>query len=194
MNLGNGQKMDTSDMTGEYIYPLPKSMEDAANVEIEKGEYVLTPDSVGPMEAKGNRHEDGGTPVDLPEAHIISDYRTIDDDFASYIRENYGIKATSKDTYATLLDRYKKKIGLADKYEDQERVYKRLEKNEDVKDKNTSNLNASILSKYVNENQKEIDDLETQFRSFAEIVYGKQEESKRNEKMDAFSGMAGLLI
>lgn len=193
VNLGNGQKMDTSDMTGEYIYPLPKSMEDNANVEIEKGEYVLTPDSVGPMEAKGNRHENGGTPVDLPEAYIVSDYRKIDDEFASYVRENYGIKATSKDTYATLLDRYKKKIGLSDKYEDQERVYKRLEKNEDVKDKNTSNLNASILSKYVNENQKEIDELEAQFRSFAEIVYGKQEESKRNEKMDAFFRDGGVV-
>lgn len=193
VNLGNGQKMDTSDMTGEYIYPLPKSMEDAANVEIEKGEYVLTPDSVGPMEAKGNRHENGGTLVDLPEAYIVSDYRKIDDEFASYVRENYGIKATSKDTYATLLDRYKKKIGLSDKYEDQERVYKRLEKNEDVKDKNTSNLNASILSKYVNENQKEIDELEAQFRSFAEIVYGKQEESKRNEKMDAFFRDGGVV-
>lgn len=193
VNLGNGQKIDTSDMTGEYIYPLPKSMEDAANVEIEKGEYVLTPDSVGPMEAKGNRHENGGTPVDLPEAYIVSDYRKIDDEFASYVRENYGIKATSKDTYATLLDRYKKKIGLSDKYEDQERVYKRLEKNEDVKDKNTSNLNASILSKYVNENQKEIDELEVQFRSFAEIVYGKQEESKRNEKMDAFFRDGGVV-
>lgn len=149
VNLGNGQRIDTSDMTGEYIYPLPKSMEGNANVEIEKGEYVLTPDDVGPMEAKGNRHEDGGTSVDLPEAHIISDYRTIDDDFASYVRENYGIRATEKDTYATLLDRYKKKIGLSEKYDDQERVFKRLEKNKDVKDKNTSELNKSILSKYV---------------------------------------------
>jgi len=186
VNLGNGQRIDSSDLTGEYIYPLPKSMEDNANVEIEKGEYVLTPDDVGPMEAKGNRHEDGGTPVDLPEAHIISDYRTIDDDFASYVRENYGIRATEKDTYATLLDRYKKKIGLSEKYDDQERVLKRLEKNKDVKDKNTSELNKSILSKYVNDNQKEIDELEVQFRSFADIVYNKQEESKRQEKIDAF--------
>lgn len=186
VNLGNGQRIDSSDLTGEYIYPLPKSMEDNANVEIEKGEYVLTPDDVGPMEAKGNRHEDGGTPVDLPEAHIISDYRTIDDDFASYVRENYGIRATEKDTYATLLDRYKKKIGLSEKYDDQERVFKRLEKNKDVKDKNTSELNKSILSKYVNDNQKEIDELEAQFRSFADIVYNKQEESKRQEKIDAF--------
>lgn len=186
VNLGNGQRIDSSDLTGEYIYPLPKSMGDNANVEIEKGEYVLTPDDVGPMEAKGNRHEDGGTPVDLPEAHIISDYRTIDDDFASYVRENYGIRATEKDTYATLLDRYKKKIGLSEKYDDQERVFKRLEKNKDVKDKNTSELNKSILSKYVNDNQKEIDELEAQFRSFADIVYNKQEESKRQEKIDAF--------
>lgn len=186
VNLGNGQRIDSSDLTGEYIYPLPKSMEDNANVEIEKGEYVSTPDDVGPMEAKGNRHEDGGTPVDLPEAHIISDYRTIDDDFASYVRENYGIRATEKDTYATLLDRYKKKIGLSEKYDDQERVFKRLEKNKDVKDKNTSELNKSILSKYVNDNQKEIDELEVQFRSFADIVYNKQEESKRQEKIDAF--------
>lgn len=186
VNLGNGQRIDSSDLTGEYIYPLPKSMEDNANVEIEKGEYVLTPDDVGPMEAKGNRHEDGGTPVDLPEAHIISDYRTIDDDFASYVRENYGIRATEKDTYATLLDRYKKKIGLSEKYDDQERVFKRMEKNKDVKDKNTSELNKSILSKYVNDNQKEIDELEVQFRSFADIVYNKQEESKRQEKIDAF--------
>lgn len=186
VNLGNGQRIDSSDLTGEYIYPLPKSMEDNANVEIEKGEYVSTPDDVGPMEAKGNRHEDGGTPVDLPEAHIISDYRTIDDDFASYVRENYGIRATEKDTYATLLDRYKKKIGLSEKYDDQERVFKRLEKNKDVKDKNTYELNKSILSKYVNDNQNEIDELEVQFRSFADIVYNKQEESKRQEKIDAF--------
>ena len=186
INPGNGRRIDSSDLTGEYIYPLPKSMEGNANVEIEKGEYVLTPDDVGPMEAKGNRHEDGGTPVDLPEAHIISDYRTIDDDFASYVRENYGIRATEKDTYATLLDRYKKKIGLSEKYDDQERVFKRLEKNKDVKDKNTSELNKSILSKYVNDNQKEIDELEAQFRSFADIVYNKQEESKRQEKIDAF--------
>lgn len=193
VNLGNGQRIDTSDLTGEYIYPLPKSMEDNANVEIEKGEYVSTPDDVGPMEAKGNRHEDGGTPVDLPEAHIISDYRTIDDDFASYVRENYGISATEKDTYATLLDRYKKKIGLSEKYDDQERVFKRLEKNKDVKDKNTSELNKSILSKYVNDNQKEIDELEVQFRSFADIVYNKQEESKRQEKIDAFFRDGGVV-
>lgn len=193
VNLGNGRKFDTSSLTGEYIYPLPKSMEDNANVEIEKGEYVLTPDITGPMEAKGSRHENGGTAVDLPDAHIVSDYRKIGNDFASLVRERYGIKAGPDDTYAKLLDRYKKKIGLSDKYEDQEKVYNRLKKNQDVKDKNTSDLNKSILSKYVSQNQEEIDGLESEFRTFADFVYQEQELSKRRENMDAFFRDGGVV-
>lgn len=185
-NLGNGQYFDTSSLTGEYIYPLPKSMEENANVEIEKGEYALIDGIEGPMEAKGERHEKGGTPVNIPSGDIVSDYRTITEEFATYVRDNYGIKATSKDTYAALLDKYKKKIGLKQKYEDQEKVFNKLKKNQDVKDKNTSNLNKSILSKYVSNNQEEIDILEQQFRGFADVVYDAQEKSKRGEKMDEF--------
>lgn len=186
VNIGNGQRVDTSSLTGEYIYPLPKSMEENANVEIEKGEYALTPDVVGPMEAKGEKHSKGGTPVSLPEAYIISDYRKIPEDFAASIRETYGIKASPKDSYASLIDKYKNKIGLKKKYEEQEKAIARLEKNQSVKDTNTSSLNKSILSKYINDNQKEIDDLETELRDFAEMVYKRQEDDKREEEMKFF--------
>ena len=186
INIGNGQRVDTSSLTGEYIYPLPKSMEENANVEIEKGEYALTPDVVGPMEAKGEKHSNGGTPVSLPEAYIISDYRKIPEDFAASIRETYGIKASPKDSYASLIDKYKNKIGLKKKYEEQEKAIARLEKNQSVKDTNTSVLNKSILSKYINDNQKEIDDLETELRDFAEMVYKRQEDDKREEEMKFF--------
>lgn len=186
INIGNGQRVDTSSLTGEYIYPLPKSMEENANVEIEKGEYALTPDVVGPMEAKGEKHSKGGTPVSLPEAYIISDYRKIPEDFAASIRERYGIKASQKDSYASLIDKYKNKIGLKKKYEEQEKAIARLEKNQSVKDTNTSALNKSILSKYINDNQKEINDLETELRDFAEMVYKRQEDDKREEEMKFF--------
>lgn len=186
INIGNGQRVDTSSLTGEYIYPLPKSMEENANVEIEKGEYALTPDVVGPMEAKGEKHSKGGTPVSLPEAYIISDYRKIPEDFAASIRETYGIKVSPKDSYASLIDKYKSKIGLKKKYEEQEKAIARLEKNQSVKDTNTSALNKSILSKYINDNQKEIDDLETELRDFAEMVYKRQEDDKREEEMKFF--------
>lgn len=186
VNLGNGQKVDTSSLTGEYIYPLPKSMEDNANVEIEKGEYALTPDVVGPMEAKGEKHSKGGTPVNLPEAYIISDYRKIPEAFAASVRETYGIKASPKDSYASLVDKYKNKIGLKKLYEEQEKAIARLEKNEKVKDSNTSALNKSILSKYINDNQSQIDELETELRNFAEMVYNRQEADKKEEDMKFF--------
>lgn len=182
----DGKRVDTSSMTGEYIYPLPKSMEDTANVEIEKGEYALVPDVVGPMEAKGNKHSKGGTPVNLPEAYIISDYRKIPEAFASEVRSVYGIKATPKDTYASLVDKYKKKIGLKEAYDDQEKVIARLEKTERIKDQNTSELNKSILSKYINENQKKIDDLEAELRDFADVVYKRQEDDKLEEDRKFF--------
>lgn len=182
----DGRRIDTSSMTGEYIYPLPKSMEDNANVEIEKGEYAIVPDVVGPMEAKGERHSKGGTPVNLPEAYIISDYRKIPEEFASAVRSAYGIKATPKDTYASLVDKYKKKIGLKEAYEEQEKVIKRLEKTESIKDSNTAELNKSILSKYINENQKKIDEMEADLRDFADVVYKRQEDDKIAEERRFF--------
>ena len=187
INLGNGNgTIDTSSLTGEYLYPLPKSMEDQANVEIEKGEYALTPDVVGPMEALGKKHEQGGTLVSLEEANIISDYRKVGEDFANHIREQYGIKVGPKDTYATLVDKYKNKIGLKQKYEDMEKLLARLKKNESVKDKNTSEYNKSVLSKYISEGQSEIDELEVQLRKFADVVYEAQEAEKRKVEMDDF--------
>ena len=182
----DGRRIDTSSMTGEYIYPLPKSMEDNANVEIEKGEYTIVPDVVGPMEAKGEKHSKGGTLVNLPEAYIISDYRKIPEEFASAVRSAYGIKATPKDTYASLVDKYKKKIGLKEAYEEQEKVIKRLEKTESIKDSNTAELNKSILSKYINENQKKIDELEADLRDFADVVYKRQEDDKIAEERRFF--------
>ena len=58
---GPNNRFDSGSLTGEYLYPLPKSMEDQANVEVEKGEYVTQPGEA-PMEAMGQKHADGGTP------------------------------------------------------------------------------------------------------------------------------------
>ena len=44
--LGPNNRFDSGSLTGEYLYPLPQSMEDQANVEVEKGEYV-TPRFLG---------------------------------------------------------------------------------------------------------------------------------------------------
>lgn len=194
VNIGNGETFNTSSLTGEYLYPLPKSMEDVGNVEVEKGEYILRPDVTGPMESKGHRHEQGGTVVDLPEGtHIISDYRKITPDMVIYLSDNYGIKASVKDTYSSVMDKYKKKIGLKDLYDEQEKVYKRLQKAEDIKDNNTSELSKSVLSGYVAENQSKIDELEPRFRDFADMLYEAQEADKKRERIDTFFRDGGVV-
>lgn len=189
--LGPNNRFDSGSLTGEYLYPLPKSMEDQANVEVEKGEYVTQPGEA-PMEAMGQKHADGGTPVSLEEGtKVITDDTTIDPDFAKYIRDTYGIKATPKDTYATLMDRYKIKIGLKSAYDDQKKALDKLKKNDKIDDENTRRLNASVLSKAINDSNETVNGLEGRFTDFANVIYKEQEDRKMKKDEDTYFAKGG---
>lgn len=189
--LGPNNRFDSGSLTGEYLYPLPKSMEDQANVEVEKGEYVTQPGEA-PMEAMGQKHADGGTPVSLEEGtKVITDDTTIESDFAKYIRDTYGIKATPKDTYATLMDRYKAKIGLKSAYDDQKKALEKLKKNDKIDDENTRRLNASILSKAINDSNDTVNGLEGRFTDFANVIYKEQEDRKMKKDEDTYFAKGG---
>lgn len=189
--LGPNNRVDSGSLTGEYLYPLPKSMEDQANVEVERGEYVTQPGEA-PMEAMGQKHADGGTPVSLEEGtKVITDDTTIDPDFAKYIRDTYGIKATPKDTYATLMDRYKIKIGLKSAYDDQKKALDKLKKNDKIDDENTRRLNASVLSKAINDSNDTVNGLEGRFTDFANVIYKEQEDRKMKKDEDTYFAKGG---
>lgn len=189
--LGPNNRFDSGSLTGEYLYPLPKSMEDQANVEVEKGEYVEQPGEA-PMEAMGQKHADGGTPVSLEEGtKVITDDTTIEPDFAKYIRDTYGIKATPKDTYATLMDRYKAKIGLKSAYDDQKKALEKLKKNDKIDDENTRRLNASVLSKAINDSNDTVNGLEGRFTDFANVIYKEQEDRKMKKDEDTYFAKGG---
>lgn len=189
--LGPNNRFDSGSLTGEYLYPLPKSMEDQANVEVEKGEYVEQPGEA-PMEAMGQKHADGGTPVSLEQGtEVITDDTTIEPDFAKYIRDTYGIKATSKDTYATLMDRYKVKIGLKSAYDDQKKALEKLKKNDKIDDENTRRLNASVLSKAINDSNDTVNGLEGRFTDFANVIYREQEDRKMKKDEDTYFAKGG---
>lgn len=189
--LGPNNRFDNGSLTGEYLYPLPKSMEDQANVEVEKGEYVTQPGEA-PMEAMGQKHADGGTPVSLEQGtKVITDDTTIEPDFAKYIRDTYGIKATPKDTYATLMDRYKAKIGLKSAYDDQKKALEKLKKNDKIDDENTRRLNASVLSKAINDSNDTVNGLEGRFTDFANIIYKEQEDRKMKKDEDTYFAKGG---
>lgn len=189
--LGPNNRFDSGSLTGEYLYPLPKSMEDQANVEVEKGEYVEQPGEA-PMEAMGQKHADGGTPVSLEEGtKVITDDTTIESDFAKYIRDTYGIKATPKDTYATLMDRYKAKIGLKSAYDDQKKALEKLKKNDKIDNENTRRLNASVLSKAINDSNETVNGLEGRFTDFANVIYKEQEDRKMKKDEDTYFAKGG---
>lgn len=189
--LGPNNRFDSGSLTGEYLYPLPKSMEDQANVEVEKGEYVTQPGEA-PMEVMGQKHTDGGTPVSLEQGtKIITDDTTIEPDFAKYIRDTYGIKATPKDTYATLMDRYKAKIGLKSAYDDQKKALEKLKKNDKIDDENTRRLNASVLSKAINDSNDTVNGLEGRFTDFANVIYKEQEDRKMKKDEDTYFAKGG---
>lgn len=189
--LGPNNRFDSGSLTGEYLYPLPKSMEDQANVEVEKGEYVTRPGEA-PMEAMGQKHADGGTPVPLEQGtKVITDDTTIEPDFAKYIRDTYGIKATPKDTYATLMDRYKAKIGLKSAYDDQKKALEKLKKNDKIDDENTRRLNASVLSKAINDSNDTVNGLEGRFTDFANVIYKEQEDRKMKKDEDTYFAKGG---
>lgn len=189
--LGSNNRFDSGSLTGEYLYPLPKSMEDQANVEVEKGEYVTQPGEA-PMEAMGQKHADGGTPVSLEQGtKVITDDTTIEPDFAKYIRDTYGIKATPKDTYATLMDRYKAKIGLKSAYDDQKKALDKLKKNDKIDDENTRRLNASVLSKAINDSNDTVNGLEGRFTDFANVIYKEQEDRKMKKDEDTYFAKGG---
>lgn len=189
--LGPNNRFDSGSLTGEYLYPLPKSMEDQANVEVEKGEYVTQPGEA-PMEAMGQKHADGGTPVSLEQGtKVITDDTTIEPDFAKYIRDTYGIKTTPKDTYATLMDRYKAKIGLKSAYDDQKKALDKLKKNDKIDDENTRRLNASVLSKAINDSNDTVNGLEGRFTDFANVIYKEQEDRKMKKDEDTYFAKGG---
>lgn len=189
--LGPNNRFDSGSLTGEYLYPLPKSMEDQANVEVEKGEYVEQPEEA-PMEAMGQKHADGGTPVSLEQGtEVITDDTTIEPDFVKYIRDTYGIKATPKDTYATLMDRYKVKIGLKSAYDDQKKALEKLKKNDKIDDENTRRLNASVLSKAINDSNDTVNGLEGRFTDFANVIYKEQEDRKMKKDEDTYFAKGG---
>lgn len=181
---------NTASLTGEYLYPLPKSMEDKATVEVEKGEYVMTSDGDSPMEAKGEKHSNGGTKVGIEEGYVVSDHLKVPEDKIQELSNSLGVSIRPGATYATVLDKYKDK-HLKKLYEDEERILKKMEKVSKVKDENTALLNGDILSKHLSEVQEKIDAEIPGFNNAFNTVYALQEATKRKEKMDAFKAEKG---
>lgn len=175
--------------TGNFIYgndnhPNP-------NVEVEKGEYVQTPDG-STMEVLGKKHSEGGEMLNLPQSTtVISDYLKIGSKLATYFKKNYDLNVTSKSTFATVIDRYKRKIGLTKILEEETGILQKITDQEDVEFEPTRDINLQILSKKAVELQSQKQPLEKRLEEFTRVVFDKQELQKGNEVESSYKQEGG---
>lgn len=146
-------------LSNEYISGLPKAMEELANSELEEKEFVKFPDGTI-QKVWGNTHKEGGEKVILEEGtNIISDNLKLDREIAKSLTDQYGIKFSTKDTFAKALERISDKIGLTELNMELEEKLKQIVEQEKLSDENTKKLNISFLKEEIFEIERKRADL-----------------------------------
>jgi hypothetical protein len=179
-----GQKDVAKAAVGEYQYGLNKENPIAKpNAEVEKGEYVK--DSQGIREFLGDTHENGGVLVKLEDgAKILSDHLTIGNDVAKMVKKELKLTVSPKDTFAKVLKKYTKMIGLEEVNLELEDLIKKLDKQQkETKDKGTLALNVQLLANEINEETKEKKPLEEARDGLFDFLFKAQEGQKEKEKI-----------
>lgn len=177
-------------LTGHYV----EGSDDpnfVPNAEVEKGEYLKLPDN-STMEVMGKRHSDGGEKLNLPDGtRVISDYLKIGSKLATYFKKNFDLNVRSSNTFATVLDKFKAKIGLTELLDKEAKIMNKIHDQEDSEIfEGTREMNLQVLSEKVRELQPQKQKLEEMFSNFTDIVFDRQEEMKEL-KGDSFKKQMG---
>ena len=169
-------------MTGEYQFALNMEKPVAEpNAEVEGGEYIL--DSKGIRKFEGKSHEKGGMPVKLEEgSRIISNHLKIGVDLAKELSSSLKLPFKATDTYAKALDRFTNASGLTKVNEEMQKLIAKMdEQKANSNDKETFALNNQFLNNALNNKSKEKEPLEKERAKFFDMIFKKQEQSKKEE-------------
>ena len=165
--------------TGNYIMGQPNP-----NAIIEDNEYVQYPNGQT-VQAMGATHEKGGIPTNLPpQTRVISDNLKIGGKAARELKKEYDIDVKANHTYAEVIDKYKKKIGLDRAISEQEDYIKKLQTNTEKEQGQTTNINETFLAGKIQETEANKAPLQEQLNSFTDLVFRKQEEQKGDVVME----------
>jgi hypothetical protein len=175
-------------LTGNVETGLQKDDPRKPNAEIEGDEFLKYPDG-NVKKAEGPRHESGGIKVDLPkDTEVVSNSIYLTKSEVKKLGEEFDITLSTKDTYASALDKYSKKIGLTKLNDEQEDVFAILKKEIEKKavDKGTSQINNEYLSKKIYDIESKKKPLEDKRKSFFDTVFNIQESKKKENKEGEF--------
>lgn len=163
-------------MSGDYTTGVGPRM--PANAEVEHGEYLQHNDG-SVQKVLGKTHEEGGEPMMLDAGtRVVSDNLKIGKELSKEVNEFFGLKSKPTDTYATIIDRYKKKNDIDDVEKWEQEVLKKVEKNESVKNATAKTLNSEYLNEQLHQIQDEKLGLQEKLSQFTDFVFKAQQESK----------------
>lgn len=181
-------------MTDGYIAELNPKSGLQPNVELEHGEYIKTPDG-SVAQVLGKRHMNGGVNLLLPEkTAVLSDTKdlTLEKSQVKEIKKLYNIEVSTKNTYADVLDKYSKKIGLDKLLQEQEDAFVQLKKiTENALSEGSLNVNNQFLQKKIYNLQVGIVEKQTAMSNMFEDLFEKQQESKGEEAQEQVVTQSG---
>ena len=187
-NLQKGGKVEKM-MTGNYIEGNEHHTDQ--NIEVEKGEYLQTPDGQT-MEVIGKKHSEGGELLNVPDStKVVSDYLKIGSKLATELKKDFGLNLKHSNSFATVIDKYKKKIGLDSLIEDQEEIFKKINKQNSVEFEGTRSVNMELLTNKLKEIESTKKELENELEVFTNYIFDKQEESKQYGEYNFKKQMGG---
>lgn len=182
----NGPQMDNARaLTGEYLEGISENNQNAIpNAELEAGEHIID-NQGGSIQVEGRTHSQGGEDVELQDGdRVISNHLNIGGTVAKQIRDTYGVKVKAKNTFAEVVDKVYKKIGLQELIETEEEILKNIEdQSKDTENEETKNLNLEYLYKKLQEVQEQKNELEPYRQEVLNEVYSLQEMSKGEEDL-----------
>jgi hypothetical protein len=178
--IDNGGKTQEQLLTGEYLTQVNPKSGMQPNAEVEGEEYVQFPDKET-QKVAGPTHEQGGVPVVLPdETKILSKTLKLTKQQAKSLSSLFDVEVTEKDSYASALDKYTKKIGLTKLNQEQEEVFSTLKKQAEKKDINikTQKINQDFLSKKIHGIEQRKQPLEQERAKMFDVLFEAQEKTK----------------
>ena len=180
-----GRDLNVEEITGSKR----KGDENApANAELEKGEFFEEPDGT-PTEVIGKKHSEGGEKMNLEkDTNVLSDFTKVNKKQAKELADEMGIKFSGKETYANVLSKFNKKIGLTDLIEEEEEVIKEIKTQKDGELENVNeeslNVNLEFLSSKLNDLTKEKEELEALSSGAFSRIFDMQESVKPKEEKE----------
>lgn len=168
-------------LTDEVITSLDHNAELPANAELEDKEFVRFPDGTIQM-VVGNTHKKEGVKMHIPDGTQIlsnSDKMKIGKDTASELQEEYGVKLSAKDTYASAMRKFDKHNGMTRLNDEQEELFKEV-KRQQAKEmpEETAAINNQYLSEKINQIEKDKKSKEEIRNRFFKSAFDGQEASK----------------